>query len=339
MKTNTSKTWKTGYIAALILLPVLAIVIGLCIGRYFVSVPDVLSCLAARLKDGEGVEKLAYITVWNVRLPRLLLAFVVGAALSVSGLLFQSLFQNPLATPDTLGVAGGASFGAVLSILFGFSMIVMQLVSFGFGCIAVALTMMAAKGKTRSMSTIVLSGIMMGSLFSALVSLVKFVADQEQQLPSITYWLMGSLQSATYTSLLIGLIPILISVVILFLLRWRLNLLLLSEEEAISSGANIRALRLMAILCATAATASSISMCGQVGWVGLIVPHMCRMMLGNDHRYLLPASISLGGTFLILVDTLARSATAAEIPISILTAIIGAPFFLFLMRKKGGWSL
>ena len=254
-------------------------------------------------------------------------------------LLFQSLFQNPLATPDTLGVAGGASFGAVLSILLGFSMIIMQLVSFTFGCVAVLLTMLAAKGKTTSMNTIVLSGIMMGSLFSALVSLVKFCADQEQQLPSITYWLMGSLQSATYTSLLIGLIPIAVSVVILFLLRWRLNLLLLSEEEAVSSGSNIKALRLLAILCATAATASSISMCGQIGWVGLIVPHMCRMMLGNDHRYLIPASISLGGTFLILVDTLARSATAAEIPISILTAIIGAPFFLFLMRKKGGWSL
>ena len=163
------------------------------------------------------------------------------------------------------------------------------------------------------MGTLLVSGIMIGSLFSALVSLVKFVADQEQQLPSITYWLMGSLQSATYTSLTIGLVPILISVVVLFLLRWRLNLLLLSEEEAVSSGANIRTLRLIAILCATAVTASSISMCGQVGWVGLIVPHMCRMMLGNDHRRLIPASVSLGGSFMIIVDTIARSATAAEI--------------------------
>ena len=339
MKKNHSPLWKTSYIAALLLLPLLSVLVCLCIGRYSVPIQDVISCLLARFQNGEGTNKLSYITVWNVRLPRLLLAFVVGAALSCAGLLFQSLFQNPLATPDTLGVAGGASFGAVLSILLGFSMILMQLVSFAFGCLAVLLTMLAAKGKSRSLNTIVLSGIMMGSLFSALVSLVKFSADQEQQLPSITYWLMGSLQSATYTSLAIGLIPIAISIVILFLLRWRLNLLLLSEEEAISSGANIRALRIIAILCATAATASSISMCGQVGWVGLIVPHMCRMMLGNDHRYLIPASISLGGTFLIIVDTLARSATAAEIPISILTAIIGAPFFLFLMRKKGGWSL
>jgi iron complex transport system permease protein len=339
MNKKRSALWKTSYILALIILPVILLLICLCIGRYFVSVPEVLECIAARFSDTEGINKMAYITVWNVRLPRLLLAFLVGAALSCAGLIFQSLFQNPLATPDTLGVAGGASFGAVLSILLGFTAIILQLVSFAFGCIAVSLTMLAARGKTRNMSTIVLSGIMMGSLFSALVSLVKFAADSEQQLPSITYWLMGSLQSATYKSIAIGMIPILISIVILFLLRWRLNLLLLSEEEAVSSGSNIRILRLVAILCATAATASSISMCGQVGWVGLIVPHMCRMALGNDHRYLLPASISLGGSFMIVVDTLARSMSASEIPISILTAIIGAPFFLFLMRKKGGWSL
>ncbi|MBO4928686.1 MAG: iron ABC transporter permease [Clostridiales bacterium] len=339
MQVSRSPVRKTVYILMLILLPILTMFVCLCIGRYFISVKDVFECLLSRANDGEGVNRLAYITVWNVRFPRLLLAFLVGAGLSCAGLIFQSLFQNPLATPDTLGVAGGASFGAVLSLLLGFSMILMQLISFAFGCIAVALTMLAAKGKSRSLNTIVLSGIMMGSLFSALVSLVKFSADSEQQLPSITYWLMGSLQSATYTSLLIGLIPILISVTVLLLLRWRLNLLLLSEEEVISTGTNIPTLRLTAILCATAATASSISMCGQVGWVGLIVPHMCRMMFGNDHRYLLPASISLGGSFLIIVDTLARSATAAEIPISILTAIIGAPFFLFLMRKKGGWAI
>lgn len=323
----------------LCILPVVTILISLCIGRYFIPLPDIVKALVSRFDTSIEVPKLVSTTIWNVRLPRILLAFIVGAALSCAGLIFQSLFQNPLATPDTLGVAGGASFGAVLAILLGLSLIPMQLLSFFFGCVAVILTMLAAKGKDRSLNTIVLSGIMMGSLFSALVSLLKFTADQEQQLPSITYWLMGSLQSASYRSVTIGLIPIGASIIVLLLLRWRLNLLLLSEEEAISSGVNIRALRMCGIICATLCTASSISMCGQVGWIGLLVPHMCRMMLGTDHRKLLPASILLGGSFLVVVDTMARSLTAAELPISILTAVIGAPFFIFLMRKKGGWSL
>ncbi|MBO4494897.1 MAG: iron ABC transporter permease [Clostridiales bacterium] len=339
MMTTKNGSWKIRYILLLIALPVLALLFSLCVGRYVVSVPDVFRSILSRFNENIEVSKLAYITIWNVRLPRILLAFVVGSALSCAGLLFQSIFRNPLATPDTLGVAGGSSFGAVLSILLGFSLIPLQLVSFGFGCLAVFLTILAAKGKNQSMSTIILSGIIMGSLFSALVSLVKFTADQEQQLPSITYWLMGSLQSATYSSLLIGLIPIAVSIIILFLLRWRLNLLMLSEEESCSSGVNMPRLRMVAILCATVATASSISMCGQVGWVGLIVPHMCRMVFGNDHRHLIPACVSFGGTFLIIVDTLARSISAAELPISILTAIIGAPFFIFLMRRKGGWNL
>jgi len=339
MTKTESAAQKTAYSLLLAVLPVFAVLFSLCIGRYVVSVSDVFRCLVSRFNEGIEVNRMSYITIWNVRLPRIILAFLAGSALSCAGLLFQSLFRNPLATPDTLGVAGGSSFGAVLSILLGLSMIPMQLLSFGAGCLAVAMTILAAKGKDQSMNTIVLSGIIMGSLFSALVSLVKFTADQEQQLPSITYWLMGSLQSATYSSLVIGLIPILVSTIILILLRWRLNLLLLSEDESCSSGVNMPRLRMIAILCATMLTASSISMCGQVGWVGLIVPHMCRLLFGNDHRKLLPACISFGGAFLIIVDTLARSITASEIPISILTAIIGAPFFLFLIRKKGGWSL
>lgn len=330
---------RNAWFILLAILPVVVMLASLCIGRYVISVPDILRAIASRFNPSLEVSRLSYITVWNVRLPRILLAFLVGAALSCAGLLFQSLFQNPLATPDTLGVAGGASFGAVLAILLGFSLIPMQILSFGFGCVAVCITLLAAKGKDRSMNTIVLSGIMMGSLFSALVSLLKFTADQEQQLPSITYWLMGSLQSASYKTVCIGAVPIVVSIILLILLRWRLNLLLLTEEEAVSSGVNIRRLRLVCILCATMTTASSISMCGQVGWVGLLVPHMCRMMFGTDHRKLLPAAILLGGSFLVVVDTLARSMTAAELPISILTAVIGAPFFIFLMRKKGGWSL
>lgn len=189
------------------------------------------------------------------------------------------------------------------------------------------------------MNTIVLAGIMIGSLFNALVSLVKFMADTESQLPAITYWLMGSLDSAGYDSLLLGAPLILIGIAVLYLLRWRLNILPLSEDEARASGTNIQMLRGVTIVCATAMTASCVSMCGQVGWVGLLVPHMCRMKFGNNHLSLLPASVSLGAVFMIVVDTVARSISAAEIPVSILTAIIGAPFFIILMRRSGGWTL
>ena len=171
------------------------------------------------------------------------------------------------------------------------------------------------------------------------MSLVKFTADTESELPAITYWLMGSLDSANFKSLSLGAPPILIGIVVLMLLRWRLNLLPLSDDEARASGVNIRALRGVVILCATMMTASCVSMCGQVGWVGLLVPHICRMKFGNNHLSLLPASVSLGAVFMILVDTLARSVSSVEIPVSILTAIIGAPFFILLMRKSGGWSL
>jgi len=180
---------------------------------------------------------------------------------------------------------------------------------------------------------------MIGSLFNALVSLIKYIADEESQLPAITYWLMGGLNSAGYKTLMLGAPIILIGIVILFLLRWRMNLLPLSEDEAKSSGVNMGVLRGITILCATAITASCVSMCGQVGWVGLLIPHMCRMLFGSNHMALVPSSISFGAVFMVVVDTVARSATAEEIPVSILTAIIGAPFFIILMRRSGGWQL
>ena len=278
-------------------------------------------------------------TLWNLRLPRILLAALAGAGLSTAGCAFQSLFANPLATPDTLGVASGASFGAALGLLLGFELMGVQLTALVMGALAVSLTWLAGSGKNKGLSTIVLAGIMMGSLFNALVSLVKFAADEESQLPAITYWLMGGLNSADYQTLLLGAPPVVMGIAVLFLLRWRMNLLPLSEDEARSSGVNISLLRGITVVCATMITASCVSMCGQVGWVGLLIPHMCRMKFGSNHLSLVPASISFGAAFLIIVDTVARSASAQEIPISILTAIIGAPFFILLMRKTGGWSL
>lgn len=338
---NVTKTGRlnTGWKLLLIILPIVTAVIALGIGRYFISPADVLEAIAGRFTGNYEISEMAYKTVWNLRIPRILLALLVGAGLSTAGCAFQSLFANPLATPDTLGVASGASFGAALGILFGFDMLGMQVTSFLMGALAVTLTWLGGSGKGKGLSSVVLSGIMMGSLFNALVSLVKYVADAETQLPAITYWLMGGLNSAGYQSLKFGAPAIILGIGVLYLIRWRMNLLPLSEDEAKSSGINIYKLRIITIVCATMITASCVSMCGQVGWVGLLIPHMCRMKFGSNHLSLLPTSISFGAVFMIIVDTAARTMTASEIPVSILTAVIGAPFFVILMRKSGGWQL
>ena len=324
----------TRWCITLIILPIAAGFLCLGIGRISIPVTDILASVF-----GGNVSNISRMTIWNLRLPRILLAALAGAGLSAAGCAFQSLFANPLATPDTLGVASGASFGAALGLLLGLPLLGVQLTALLMGGLAVAMTWLAGSGKNKGLSTIVLAGIMMGSLFNALVSLVKFMADEESQLPAITYWLMGGLNNAAFETLALGTPPIIIGIVVLYLLRWRMNLLPLSEDEARSSGININVLRGITVFCATLMTASCVSMCGQVGWVGLLVPHMCRMKFGSNHLSLLPASISFGAVFMIIVDTVARSASAQEIPISILTAIIGAPFFIILMRRSGGWNL
>ncbi len=322
----------------LILLPAAVSFIALCVGRYPLPVTDVARAIAEKLGANVTAGAQTAQILWSMRLPRVLLALLVGAGLSASGCAFQSLFANPLATPDTLGVASGASFGAAAALLFGLGLAGVQVSALVFGLAAVALTYLSGRGRGGT-NTVVLAGIMIGSLFTALVSLVKFTADTESQLPAITYWLMGSLGGKSYDTLALGAPLILAGLVVLWLLRWRMNLLPLPEDEARASGTNIRALRTTVILAATAMTASCVSMCGQVGWVGLLVPHICRMKYGSNHLALVPASISVGAAFLVAVDTLARTATAAEIPISILTAILGAPFFILLMRRSGGWKL
>ena len=338
MKRSKVGALHPAWVAVLIVLPVLLGLAALCIGRISYPLGDIWQVLTAPFTGAE-TDKQMQIVIWNIRMPRVLLAMLVGAGLSVSGCAFQSLFANPLATPDTLGVASGTSFGAALALLMGMGLLGVQGVAFAFGILAVTLTWLSAAGKGRGISSVVLGGIMIGSLFSSLVSLVKFTADTDTQLPAITYWLMGSLASAGFDSLLWGAPCILLGIVILFLLRWQLNILPLGEDEAKSLGSNITLLRGVTIVCATAMTASSVAMCGQVGWVGLLIPHICRMAFGSNHRTLIPASVSLGACFLVIVDTMARTISAAEIPISVLTAIIGAPFFILLMRRGKGWSL
>ncbi|MBQ8830980.1 MAG: iron ABC transporter permease [Oscillospiraceae bacterium] len=327
---------RTSWCITLIVLPFITGLLALGIGRIWISPGEVFSAIAGVFTGSADIPVLTKMTLWNLRLPRIILAAIAGAGLSAAGCAFQSLFANPLATPDTLGVASGASFGAALGLLLGFGMIGVQATALVMGGIAVCLTWLGGTGKNKGLGTIVLSGIMMGSLFNALVSVVKFVADEESQLPAITYWLMGGLDHTSYEALALGAPPIIIGIIVLFLLRWRMNLLPLSEDEARSSGVNISVMRGITVVCATMITASCVSMCGQVGWVGLLIPHMCRMKFGSNHLSLYPASISFGAVFMIIADTVARSASAQEIPISILTAIVGAPFFIILMRRTGG---
>lgn len=317
-------------VVILILLPVVTALICICAGRMGIGPIDVFKTFFGSKEISGNVR----ITVMNIRLPRILLGLLCGAGLSLAGCCFQGFFSNPLATPDTMGVAGGASFGAALGLLLGFNMIGVQLLSFGMGIAAVFFTKAAASGRDHGPAVLVISGIMVGALFSALVSLVKFLADAESQLPAITYWLMGSLSGTGYSKLALGAPVIIVGIIIIFLLRWRINLLALSEDELIASGTNVKLLRSLVVICATAMTASVISMCGQVGWVGLIVPHMCRLIWGQDNAKLIPASVSIGAAFMVAVDTLARSVSAAEIPVSILTAIVGAPFFISLLNSK-----
>ncbi len=323
----------------LILFPLVTAVLALGIGRMSITPAETVKTLWLGLTGQIEKSTTVTVTILKIRLPRVLLALLTGAGLSAAGCAFQSLFANPLATPDTVGVASGSAFGAALGILTGAGLAGIQLISFVFGLAAAALTFFAGSGKDRSMNSVVLAGIMIGSLFSALLSLVKFMADSETQLPAITFFLMGSLENAGYRKLLYGAVPVLLGILTLSLLKWRMNLLPMTEDEVRSFGVNMRALRLVTVLSATLMTASCVSMCGQVGWIGLLVPHMCRMVYKNNHLSLIPASISVGAGFMVIVDTLARSLSSAEIPVSVLTAIIGAPFFIYLMKKNGGWKL
>lgn len=321
------------------ILPFLAALICLGIGRYSMSVSETVTTLFSRFTNAK-VDNTAYTVIFNVRLPRIILAVVVGAGLSCAGAAFQGLFSNPLATPDTLGVASGASFGAVLAMLIGGNMIGIQGMALIFGLISCLITFLIGRSSRRgSIVMIVLAGLVVSSVFEALVSLMKYVADPQDELPVITYWLMGSMSRANYKNLVMGIPFIVIGIIIIFALRWRLNILSFNEDEARSLGVNVKILRAAFILASSMITASCVSMCGQVGWVGLLVPHISRMMRGNNNCKVIPVSISLGAFFMIVMDTFARSATASEIPISILTAIIGAPVFIALLKKTGGsWA-
>ncbi len=313
------------------------------LGRYGVPPVTVVKILFTRLAElflGKGAlsrswgEQMETVVI-NIRLPRILMACLVGCSLSAAGAAFQGVFHNPMASPDILGASSGAAFGAALAILLGASSRWITVSAFCFGLVTVGLVMLVARRAPGArLINLILAGIMLSSLFNAGTSYIKLVADPSNQLPQITYWLMGSLSGTRLSDVPLAFFPMAVGLLPLFLLRWQLNLLSLGESEARSLGVNTSRVRLVLLLSATLITAASVSFSGMIGWVGLVVPHLCRKLLGSDHRYLMPGSFLCGAAFLLLVDDVSRNLLAVEIPIGILTALIGAPFFLYLITRK-----
>ena len=313
------------------------------VGRYPVAPGTALSVLAGQVLPLHPVWPAQVETVvMKIRLPRILAAMLVGAALSASGAAYQGIFRNPLVSPDLLGVASGAGFGAALAILFGQSGAAIQTAAFAGGLLAVGATSLVAFWRREGdggMLILVLAGIVVGMTFQALVSLTKFVADPINTLPAITFWLMGSLASVGLRDLAMATPPILAGLAGLTLLRWRLNVMAFGDEEARSLGVDVGRTRLVVVVCATLMTAAAVAISGVIGLVGLVVPHLARMLVGPDYRVLLPASAVLGALFLLLVDDAARILIAGEIPLGILTALIGAPLFVsLLLNTRKEWA-
>ena len=304
------------------------------VGRFAVAPGDVLRALWAALSGGEsGLAKNVEAVVLQVRGPRVLAAIAVGAALASAGAAYQNLFKNPLVSPDILGVSAGCALGAGLAILFGLSIVMIQGLAFAGGIAAVALVMAVGnwvRGRDPIL-TLILTGVVVGSLFGAGIALVKYLADPYNQLPAITFWLLGSFAGALPKDLAVALPLMLVGIVPLVLLRWRIDLLALSEDEARSLGLDVARLRIAVIACATLVTASAVAIAGVIGWVGLVIPHAARLLVGAGFARVLPLSLVLGAAFMLAVDTICRTVSATEIPPGVATAFVGTPVFIVLL--------
>ena len=331
-----------GAILLMAVILVACILLSFLFGRYPVPFRELCGILADKFLSifGLGIEPFwtdaMQAAVWNVRLPRVLMSVLVGASLSAAGAAYQGVFQNPMAAPDVLGASAGAGFGAALAIYVGLSSMYITLAAFGMSLLTVALVFWVSRhAKGERVLGLVLAGIMVSSLFQAGTSFIKLAADPTNKLPEITYWLMGSLSGAKWSELGFVIWPMLLGLVPLFLLRWRLNVLAMGDDEARAMGVDAGRLRIWLIIAATLVTAASVSVSGMIGWVGLVIPHMVRRICGSDYRWLMPCSMLGGGTFLLIVDNVSRNVTTSGMPIGILTAFIGAPFFLWLITGRG----
>jgi iron complex transport system permease protein len=318
------------------------LLLAFTVGRYPVSLGDLVHVLFAKIM-GQDTQVAPAIesVILQVRGPRVLAAAMVGAALSVAGTAFQGMFRNPLVSPDILGASSGAALGAVLGIFFSLGVLAIQAFAFIGGLIAVALVYVigSAVRARDPILILVLTGVVVGALLGAGVGLVKYLADPYNQLPAMTFWLLGSLAAANDSDLLPLFGPVAVGAAVLVALRWRMNVMSLPEEEAKSLGVATGPLRIAIVAAATLTTSASVATAGIIGWVGLVVPHLARSLVGPDFPRLLPAAAILGGGYLLLIDTLARTAAEVEIPLGILTAVVGTPFFIWLLANmQRTWS-
>lgn len=329
------------YWGAVLWLAVLVIfLLSFLIGRYQVDPLTVLRVFASQALPLPSGSPIVRSVVLDVRLPRIAAAMLVGAGLSLSGACYQGVFRNPLVSEFTLGVSAGAGFGAALAILYFFVPGSVQASAFVFGLAAVGLCYLLGQSfQSSSTLILVLLGVIVSALFTALLSLLKYTADPDGKLPLIEFWLLGSLARASRQDLWTLLAIFVPCAAILLQLSWRLNLLTLGDEEARSLGVNVGLLRSVVILAATLIAASTVAAGGIIGWVGLVVPHAARILVGPDFRRILPAATALGACYLMLADDLARTITQAELPLGVLTALVGAPFFALLLRQQRlGWT-
>jgi iron complex transport system permease protein len=319
------------------ILLLLAVFVSFQLGRYPISAKEVFGIVFSKVLPIEKywADRPEFVFI-NIRLPRVLLACLVGCCLSTAGAAYQGVFQNPMAAPDILGASAGAAFGAALAILHHGSSTVITLSAFCFSLLTVAIVFfISKKAKGKAVIGLILAGIMVKSLFSAGTSFIKLVADPNDQLPAITFWLLGSLAGAKLSTVAFAVVPMGIGLIPLLLIRWRLNILTLGDDEAKTMGVNARLIRLIVIISATFVTAASVSVSGMIGWVGLVIPHLARKLVGNNYNSLMPASMLLGAIFLLVVDNFSRNLLTTEIPLGIITALVGAPFFICLMTRKG----
>lgn len=328
--------------AAAVVIVVAVVLLSFGVGRFAVSPTELWSLILSKaLGLPVTVDPTVETVVWQIRLPRVLAGLLVGAALAAAGATYQGMFRNPLVSPDILGVSAGASLGAILGIFFSMPVLAIQGFAFAGGLVAVLAVYLVGSAVRNHdpILVLVLAGVAIGTLLGAGISLLKVLADPYNQLPAITYWLLGSLASITRGDLLSTLPAIALGLLPLYLLRWRMNLMALGEEEARALGIETKKLRVVFVAAATLITAAAVSITGIIGWIGLLIPHIARMLVGPEFSRLLPASLLLGGGYLVLVDMLARSMTATEIPLGILTALLGAPFFLWLLATaRRGWQ-
>jgi iron complex transport system permease protein len=319
-----------------------AVLLAFGLGRFPVGSGDLARLVWAGLTDQpSGLSPQIEAVIWNIRGPRVVAALLCGAALAVAGTAFQGLFRNPLVSPDILGASSGAALGAVVGIYFSLGLLAIQLAAFIGGLVAVGAVYAIGSTIRRGdpVLVLVLTGVVVGSLLGAGTGLVKYWADPYNQLPAMTFWLLGSLAGTAKPDLVALLGPVLLGTAVLVALRWRMNVMSLPEEEARALGLNTGPLRIAIVAAATLVTAASVAAAGIIGWVGLVVPHLARFLVGPDFGKLLPTAALLGGGYLLIIDTLARTAAPVETPLGILTAVIGTPFFIWLLASaRGGWS-